>query len=74
MANVMTFEDVLEFVDHLPIEDKVRLAEHLAPWIRKRLPRRSLYGIVKHLGPAPSAEEIDEMRHEVWSNFPRDDI
>jgi hypothetical protein len=26
------------------------------------------------LGPAPTAEEIDEARHEAWANFPRDDF
>ena len=37
-------------------------------------PRRSLYGILAHLGPAPSAEEIDQARAEAWANFPREDI
>ncbi|MBM3237215.1 hypothetical protein FJZ31_13060 [Candidatus Poribacteria bacterium] len=36
--------------------------------IRKR-PLRSAYGICADLGPAPSAEEIDEMRREVFKNF-----
>jgi hypothetical protein len=26
------------------------------------------------LGPAPSAEDIDEIRHEMWAGFPREDI
>ena len=39
-----------------------------------REPRESLYGIAAHLGPAPSAEDIDEVRREMWSNFARDDL
>jgi predicted acetyltransferase len=37
-------------------------------------PRRSLYGALAHLEPAPSAEEIDQARTEAWANFPRDDV
>lgn len=33
---------------------------------------RSVYGICADLGPAPSAEEIDETRREVFENFPRE--
>jgi hypothetical protein len=35
---------------------------------------RSLIGLCADLGPAPSAEEIDEARREMWAGFPRDDI
>jgi hypothetical protein len=37
-------------------------------------PRRSARGLWADLGTAPSAEEIDEARREMWGNFPRDDI
>ncbi len=37
-------------------------------------PRKSLLGLWADLGPAPSAEDIDEARREMWANFPRDDI
>ncbi len=37
-------------------------------------PRRSILGLGAKFGPAPSAEEIDEARREMWSSFPRDDI
>jgi len=33
---------------------------------------RSVYGICADLGSAPSAEEIDETRREVFENFPRE--
>jgi hypothetical protein len=35
---------------------------------------RSFIGLCADLGPAPSAEEIDEARREMWAGFPRDDI
>ncbi len=38
------------------------------------VPRRSLLGLWADFGPAPSAEDIDEARREMWDNFPRDDI
>jgi hypothetical protein len=37
-------------------------------------PRRSLLGLCADLGPAPSAEDTDEARREMWANFPREDI
>ena len=37
-------------------------------------PPRSFIGLCVDLGPAPSAEEIDETRREMWAGFPRDDI
>jgi hypothetical protein len=35
---------------------------------------RSFLGLCEDLGPAPSAEEIDEARREMWGGFPSDDI
>jgi hypothetical protein len=32
----------------------------------------SLRGILKKYGPAPSKEEIDQNRREMFANFPRD--
>jgi hypothetical protein len=40
----------------------------------EKKPFRSLYGALKDLGPAPSAEDIDEARREAWSNFPREEF
>jgi hypothetical protein len=37
-----------------------------------KLPRRSAWGVLAHLGPPPSEEEIREVRREMWRNFPRD--
>jgi hypothetical protein len=37
-------------------------------------PRKTSWGALADLGPAPSAEDIAEMRREVWGKFPREDI
>ena len=37
-------------------------------------PTRSLRGILAKYGPAPSAEEIDQNRAEMFANFPRSDF
>ena len=66
----------------LPPLQKVQLVEKLMRVLEKAIstatiepqPRRSLYGALAHLGPAPSAEEIDQARTEAWVNFPRDDV
>ena len=76
------FEQVIEQALHLLPIQKVQLVEKLMAALEKELtasgkqlqPRRSLYGVLADLGPAPSAEEIDAIRHEMWENFPRRDI
>ena len=37
-------------------------------------PTRSLRGLLAKYGPAPSAEEIDRNRAEMFANFPRSDF
>jgi hypothetical protein len=37
-------------------------------------PKKSLLGILAKYGPAPTEEEIDENRKEIFANFGRDDI
>jgi hypothetical protein len=37
-------------------------------------PTRSLRGLLAKYGPAPSAEEIDQNRAEMLSNFPSSDL
>jgi hypothetical protein len=34
---------------------------------------RGFIGLCADLGPAPTAEEIDEARRQLWAGFPRDD-
>src|SRR5579862_5769603 len=51
--------------------DKI-LAE--APEAPRKEPTRSLYGLLAKYGPAPSAEEIDQNRAEMFANFPHTDF
>lgn len=74
-----TLDQVLDLAQKLALADQARLIERLAPMIVHALaaqpaPRDSLWGLLADLGPAPSAEEIDEARREAWANFPREDI
>ncbi len=39
-----------------------------------REPTRSLRGLLSKYGPAPSAEEIDQNRAEMFADFPRSDF
>ena len=70
-------EQVLEKLRELPPEHKREVLDFVAFLHQKHTPvqnRGSLYGVLADLGPAPTAEEIDEARREMWGNFPRNDI
>ena len=75
-----TLEQVVSLARQLPPVEKIRLIERMVPEIERdmlgqRPPRRrSLLGLCADLGPAPSAEDIVEIRHEMWADFPRGDI
>jgi hypothetical protein len=51
--------------------DKI-LADASEPPRKERT--RSLRGLLAKYGPAPSAEEIDQNRAEMFANFPRTDF
>jgi len=75
-ATEITFDHVVEQALQLSPLERIRLIERVLPTLEGELspkphtPLRSLYGALAHLGPAPSAEEIDEARREAWANFP----
>jgi hypothetical protein len=78
MLKSPTLDEVLHQARKLSPLDKLRLIERVAPDLEKELAppstegrKRSLLGLWKDLGPAPSAEEIDEVRREAWSGFDR---
>ena len=72
-----SLEAVLAQAQKLSTRDKVRLIEKVMPAIEREVdrtetkPYRSLWGACRDLGPAPSAEDIEEARREAWSSFPR---
>jgi hypothetical protein len=68
-------ERILEEARHLSSDELTRLRDELAaltPEAPARQPLHSLYGALADLGPAPSAEDIDEMRREAWSSWSTD--
>jgi hypothetical protein len=70
----VTLEQVVALAQQLSPVDKVRLIARTALEIeRDMLARRpsslkSLLGLCADLGPAPSAEDIEEIRREMWSS------
>ncbi len=80
MERIVTLEEALSLAKRLSPLDKVRLIEQITSEIKRELmaaptaPRKSLWGLCADLGPAPSAEEIEQARQEEWANFPREDV
>jgi hypothetical protein len=77
-----TLEQIFAEARHLSTHDKLRLIERLAldlehtissgPVATAERRSRSLHGALADLGPAPSEEDIKEMRRIAWGNFPRE--
>jgi hypothetical protein len=77
MQNTVSLDEIVEMAEHLPLVDRVRLIERLAPSIARELQgpktaRKSLRGLWK--GITISDEDIAEVRREMWSGFPRNDV
>lgn len=75
-----SLEEVVGLAKQLSPADQLRVVERLASGLETKIeaekegPLVSLFGALAHLGAAPSAEDINEVRREMWSNFPRDDV
>ena len=79
----VTFEQVLKLARRLTPAEQARLVARLAKIMEEALAEGSsltstgahirLRGLLADLGPAPSAEEIDAARREMWAGFPRDE-
>ena len=77
MSITVTLDDVVNMARQLSVLDKIRLIEQIAPQIERDIqvldaPRKSLRGLWQGLDT--TAEDIDKVRREMWSNFPREDI
>jgi len=77
----ISFEKMVEMAKQLSPLEKIRLIERVVPDLEQYLqstgkPRAltSAYGRLTDLGTAPSANDIDETRQEIFSEFPREDI
>ena len=78
MNEPISLNEVLRLAQKLPLADKVRLIERIAPQIQRELrsppgqPRKSLRGLWRGLDI--TEEDIDQARREMWGNFPRENI
>lgn len=63
-----TLQDVLDLVQQLSPEDRSRLIQEVVQLPSTR-PPRSQYGVLAHLGPAPSMEDFDAVRRELSVDF-----
>lgn len=75
----VTAGKVLELIRLLPPRERLRVLAQALPELERELsappqPRKSLLELCADLGPAPSAEEIDEVCREAWAGFPREDV
>lgn len=72
-----TLEEVVALAKQLSPAEQARLIERVAPELARALDAGrsaagvSLLGLLQDLGPAPSAEDIDQARVEAWVGFAR---
>ncbi len=73
----ISFEKMVEMAKQLSPLEKIRLIERVVPDLEQYLqstgkPRAltSAYGCLTDLGTAPSANDIDKTRQEIFSEFP----
>ncbi len=71
-----TLEEVVALARRLSPAEQARLIERVAPELARALDSSrpagvSLFGVLKDLGPAPSAQEIDAALREAWAGFGR---
>lgn len=85
MGEVYEYDQIKAQVMHLSLAERMRLVEEVVSTFRADIEASHInklreekpnpwYGLCADLGPAPSAEDIDEIRREMWKNFPREDI
>lgn len=78
MKNTVTLEEIIQLAKQLSPVDQVRLIEEIAPRIKRELakekirPRKSLRGLWRGLDI--TADDITDMRQEIWSDFPREGV
>ncbi len=75
----MTFEQIVALAKQLSPVEKLHLVERVIPDLEalvqgsQSAKPASLYGALADLGSAPSAKDIDEIRRDMFQNFPRHD-
>lgn len=75
----MTFEQLVALARQLSPAEKLHLVERVIPDLEPLVQEgqhpkpASLYGSLADLGPAPSQKDIDDIRRDMYQNFPRPD-
>jgi hypothetical protein len=75
--NSEVLENLIKMTKQLSPLEKLRLVEGVLPDIEAGLQQteapvlKSLYGTLSNLGPAPSAEDIEAVRREMFQSVPR---
>ena len=68
---------ILDAVRALPAEKQQEILSHAARLrdeSAKKKPFKSVKGLWADLGISMSASEIEDSQHDMWKNFPSDDI
>jgi len=77
-ASVASIERAVKVLRELPPREQLKVIVEILPELEMMLsessgkPRRSLLGLCADLGKAPSTQEIDEARKDIWAGFPRE--
>jgi len=71
--NELTANSVLDMLRKLPPRERLKVIARALPEIDKDLPELrqpliSLRGLWAGLGPAPTEQEINQARKEIWAN------
>ena len=78
--NIPTVETLAALARQLPPAQRAWLIEQVAaslaeePSVTVGQTVKSMRGLLAGFGPAPSAEDIEEMRRDMLNGFPREDI
>ncbi len=80
VAKLADFDEVVAAALRLSPVEKVRLVERVVSTLESdvvrtdKTPLETFEGVLAHLGPGPTDEDIAEVRREMMRNFPREDI
>lgn len=80
MDEIISLQSVITLAQQLSPVDKVRLVEQLMTTLEHDLqathktPKEDLYGLWADMNITISDEDIEDIRREMWQNFPREDL
>jgi hypothetical protein len=77
----MQIDELMERIRRLPpakrqqLDEIVRSLEETPRSVPESgVTLQPIHGLLRDLGPAPSAAEIEDARRELWAGFPREDL